>query len=41
MAGTKCPVMMCHILEDSEIPQREQDEEEKQYSSVLKIFYGN
>jgi hypothetical protein len=27
MAGTKCPLMMCHILEDREIPQQEQDKE--------------
>lgn len=40
MAGTKHPVMMCHILEDREIPQQEQDEEQKQHLSVSFHMYN-
>ena len=32
--------MMCHVLEDSEIPQHKQDEEQKQYSSVHFHMYN-
>jgi hypothetical protein len=40
MVGTKCPVIMCHILEDKKIPQQGQDVEQKRYSAISFHIYN-